>query len=298
MDCWLTAFVTNLVKALFESALELVSNLSISVSVEDSPSRHSWLGEHLGLDLSIKLTSAPLNVERVWSSAACSTHNQVSSFILHASEFGWDIHEFQVPLLLLLPALLISCECGEEVLAFLHLLVGVSVHDLSQILHEPKVSTHCVSKTSELAELWDQRDLIASLPILVDEERLVWVGDVLIVSGLIVFFIADLGSLLVEGGIWAHAVVNPLDAVGLLIVLRDYCCSNKCSFNCLFPIASSSLLLGLISQLRNVVEDRVSSDNFECNFNIQKSSSLLLKDACIKSWPDFDVVSIKRVCFG
>jgi len=247
VDCWVTVLVANLIKALFESALELVSDLSISVSVEDSPSLHSWLCEHLGLDLSIKLTSAPLDVERVWSSAACSTHNQISSFVLEACELGWGVHEFQVPLLLFLLALLIGCESGEEVLAFLHLSVGVGVHDLSQILHEPKVSTHCISKTSELAELWDQRDLIASLPILVDEERLVWVGDVLIVSGLIVFFVADLGSLLVEGCIWAHAVVNPFDAVSLLVVPRDYSGSNECSFDGLFPIASSSLLLGLIS---------------------------------------------------
>lgn len=250
MDCWVAALVANLVKALFEGALELVSNLRISVSVEDSPSLHSWLGKHLGLDLSIKLTSAPLNVERVWSSAACSTHDQVSSVILDAFELGWSIHEFQVPLLLLLLALLVGCESGEEVLAFLHFFVGVGVHDLSQILHEPKVSTHCVGETSELAELWDQRDLIACLPILVDEEWLVWVGDVLVVSGLVVFLIADLGSLLVEGGIWTHAVVNPFDAVGLLVVLRDHRCSNKCSLNCLFPVAAaSSLLLGLISQL-------------------------------------------------
>lgn len=194
--------------------------------MEDSPSLESWLGEHLGLDLSVKLTSALLNVERVWSSAACCAHNQVASFVLLACELGWGIHELQVPLLLLLLALFICSEGREEILAFLHLFVGIGVHDLSQILHEPKVSTHCICKTSELAELWDQRDFIASLPILVDEERLVWVGDVFIVSGLIVLFVADLGSLLVEGCVWTHAVVNPFDAVCLLIVLGDYCSSD------------------------------------------------------------------------
>lgn len=153
-----------------------------------------------------------------------------------------------MPLLLFLLALFIGGESGKEVFAFLHLLVGVGVHDLSQILHEPEVSTHCIGKTSELAELWDQRDLVACLPILVDEEWLVRVGDVLIVPGLVVFFVADLGSLLVEGGIWAHAVVNPLDAVSLLVVLCDYCSTNKCSFNSLFPVATSSLVLGLISE--------------------------------------------------
>lgn len=226
MDGWVTAVVAYLVKALFESTLELVCHLSISVSVEDSPSLESWLGEHLGLNLSVELTSAPLDVERVWSSACCRTHDQVASVILVTLELSWSIHELQVPLLLLLLALFVCCESAEEVLAFLHLLVGVSVHDLSQILHQPKVSTHRISKTSELAELWDQRDLIASLPIFVDEKRLVWVGDVLVVPGLIVLFVADLGSLLVEGRIWAHAVVNPFDAVCLLIVLRDHCSSD------------------------------------------------------------------------
>ena len=92
------------------------------------------------------------------------------------------------------------------------------MHDLSEIFHEPEVSTHSICKTSELAELWDQRDFITSLSILVDEQRLVWVGDVLIVSGLIVLFVTDLSSLLVEGCIRTHAVIDSLDTVSLLIV--------------------------------------------------------------------------------
>jgi hypothetical protein len=93
VDCWVAALVANLVKALLEGTLELVCYLSISVTVEDSPSFEGWLREHLGLDLAIKLTGAPLNVERVWSSAACCTHDQVASLILPASELSWTIHE-------------------------------------------------------------------------------------------------------------------------------------------------------------------------------------------------------------
>jgi len=123
-----------------------------------------------------------------------------------------------MPLLLFFYALFIACKSFEEILALFNLLVSIGMHDLGEIFHEPEVSTHSICKTSELAELWNQCDFIASLPILVDEERLVWVVDVLIVSGLIVLFVADLSSLLVEGCIRAHAVVDPLNTICLLIV--------------------------------------------------------------------------------
>ena len=218
MNSWVTALIAYLVKALFEGAFELVGDLSVSITVEDSPCLERRLSKHFGLDLAIKLTSALLDVERVWSPAACCTHDQVASVVLEASDLSWSVHELQMPLLLLFSALFISCEGTEEILALLHLLVSIGMHDLGEIFHEPEVSTHSICKTSELAELWDQGDLITSLPILVDEERLVWVVDVLVVSGLIVLFVADLSSLLVEGGLRAHGVVDPLNTICLLIV--------------------------------------------------------------------------------
>ena len=84
MNSWVTALVAYLVKALFEGAFELVGDLSVSVTVEDSPGLERWLRKHLGLDLTIHLTSAPLDVERVWSPAACCTHDQVAGVILEA----------------------------------------------------------------------------------------------------------------------------------------------------------------------------------------------------------------------
>lgn len=218
MNSWVTALVVYLVEALFESAFELVSYLSVSVSVEDSPGLEGWLIEHFGLDLTIHITGALLDIERVWSSAACCSHHQVAGVILEARNFCWCIQELQMPLLLFLYALFISCEGFEEILALFNLLVSIGMHDLGKIFHEPEVSTHSISKTSELAELRNQCDFIASLPILVDEERLIWVVDSLIVSGLIVLLVADLSSLLVEGGSWAHAVVDPLNTICLLIV--------------------------------------------------------------------------------
>lgn len=84
----------------------------------------------------------------------------------------------------------------------------------------------------------------------------------------------------------------------MFYLLRDDRSTDKCSFDCLFPISTSSLLLSFISQLRDIVQNWVSSDDFECNFNVKKSSLLFHKYPCIKTGPDFDVMSIKRVCFA
>ena len=123
-----------------------------------------------------------------------------------------------MPLLLLLLAFFILGESSKQVLAFIDFLVSISVHDLGEILHQLEVSSHGVSETSELAELRDEGNLVTSLPVLVDEERLVWISDALIVPGLVVVLVAHLGSLLVKGGRWRHAEVDSLDSVGLLVV--------------------------------------------------------------------------------
>lgn len=123
-----------------------------------------------------------------------------------------------MPLLLLLLAFFIFGEGREKVLALFDLPVGVSVHNLSEIFHQPEVSSHGVGKTCELAELWDESNLVSSLPVLVDKERLIWIRDSLVVPGLVVVLIADLGSLLVEGGRWGHSEVNSFNSVSFLIV--------------------------------------------------------------------------------
>ena len=123
-----------------------------------------------------------------------------------------------MPKLLLFLALLILSEGLEKVLAFVDLAVSVGVDDLGEILHEAEVSTHGISEASELTELWDESNLITSLPIFVDEKWLVWIGDGLIVSGLVVVGVAHLFTVLVEGGGWAHSEVNALHAIRLLVV--------------------------------------------------------------------------------
>lgn len=123
-----------------------------------------------------------------------------------------------MPLLLLLLAFFILGESSKQVLAFIDLLVSISVHDLGKILHQLEVSSHGVSETSELAELRDESNLVTSLPVLVDEEGLIWISDALIVPGLVVVLVAHLDSLLVKGGSWRHSKVDPLDSIGLLVV--------------------------------------------------------------------------------
>lgn len=78
------AVVTHRVKALLHSTLELVGHLSVSVSVEDAPRFERWLREHLGLDLTVDIANTFLDVERVWSTATGSAHDEVSCIILPA----------------------------------------------------------------------------------------------------------------------------------------------------------------------------------------------------------------------
>ena len=60
--------IVDLDEAFLHGALELVGNLSVSVTMEDTPSLESWLSQHLGLDLSIDFSGVLLDIESVWSS--------------------------------------------------------------------------------------------------------------------------------------------------------------------------------------------------------------------------------------
>jgi len=117
-----------------------------------------------------------------------------------------------------------------------------------------------------LAEFWDQRDLVSSLPILVDEKRLIEIRDVLVVPGLVVVLVADLGALLVEGGLWRHAEVHPLHSVGLLVVPSDYGAPDHSSAYGLLPVTSS--LFSLVSECGKLVKGRVCSYHSKGNLNV------------------------------
>lgn len=141
---------TNLIETLLHSALELVGCLCITVTVEDTPALHAWLGKHFGLDLAIEVTSTPLDVELIRSTRGCRTHDEVAGVVLVALKLSRVVRELEMPLLLLLLALLILSECLEKTLALLDLLFSVGVHDLGKVLHETEVSSHDISEACEL----------------------------------------------------------------------------------------------------------------------------------------------------
>ena len=137
-------FETHLIEALLHGTLELVGNLSISVSVEYSPLVHGWLTEHLGLGLAVELSAALLDVDLVGSTRAGWTHDEVASIVLVSSELCRDVLEVDVPCLGLLSALLVLGERLEQMLALLDLLLGVGVNNLCEVLHESEVSSHLI----------------------------------------------------------------------------------------------------------------------------------------------------------
>ena len=82
-----------------------------------------------------------------------------------------------------------------------------------------------------MAELWDEGNLITSLSVLVDEELLVWVTDILVVSCLVVLLVANLSTILVEGGLRTHTEVKAVDSVSLLVIPIDRIIVSKIEFH-------------------------------------------------------------------
>ena len=201
-------FEVDLVEALLHGTLELIGDLTVSVSVEDAPLRHRRLCEHLGLDLSIELSRALLDVHFVWSSRTCRTHDKVSGIVFVSSELRRYILELDVPVLGLLFAFVVLGERLEQMGAFLDFLLGSGVDDLREILHEPKVRSHLVRQACELAQFRYQSNLVASLAILVDEQWLVDVRHTLIVPRLVVLHVAHLLAILFECGLRRHVELD------------------------------------------------------------------------------------------
>jgi len=128
-----------------------------------------------------------------------------------------------MPLLLLLDALLVSLEYLKQILDFFDLCFGISVDNLGEVLHEAEVSSHGVGQASQLAQLWDERHLVTSLAIFVDEKRLVGISDVFIVASFVVLSVASGCTVLVECGFRTLCKVNSVDLVRLLVVLCHDC---------------------------------------------------------------------------
>lgn len=265
--------------------------------MEDAPSFEGWLGEHLGLDLSVELADTSLDVERVWSTTAGCAHHEVSCIILPAGELGRDILELEMPLLLLFDTLLVGSESGKEILTLAYFLVSVGVDNLGKILHQPEVGSHDIRQACKLTEFWDQSDLVTGLAVLVDEEWLVWVRDGLVVPSLVVLGVADLGAILVKCAFWTHAEVDAFYPVGFLVVSGDYSTTDESRVDGLLPITAA--LLSFVSKGGDVAENGVSPDYSEGDVDIEERASLFHDEPSIEAGPHLDVVSSQGMsCSG
>jgi hypothetical protein len=190
--------------------------------MEDPPSLESRLSKHLALDLPVNFSHTGFNIESVWTSFGIGPHEQFSSIEFESVNLLRVVIELHMPQLLLLNTLGISFEVIHEVFDFLNLSFSISMDYASKIFHESKVSTHCISKTSELTEFRNQSNFITSASIFVDEQRLVGILDLFIVSQFVILFVASGSTLLVKCSSWALSEVNSIYFVGFLVVPSHY----------------------------------------------------------------------------
>jgi hypothetical protein len=264
--------VTTSLKALSHGGLERVCNLGISVTVENSPGLESRLREHLSLDLAINVSHVLLDVEGVRTSTSCWTHKAVTGSILESREFRWVLIELQVPELLLLDTFCICLEVVHKVFDLLNFGLSIGVKDNSKVLHQSEVSAHSISQAGELTQFRNKSDFVTSPSVLVDKERLVGILDLFIVAGLVVLFVACLGSLLIEFGTRALSKVHAIDTVSLLIVSCYNGATSKSLLDSFLRILT--LLRGLVSKVFEKSEASVSADHFETHIDVQEDSTL------------------------
>ena len=235
--------------------------------MEDAPRLELRLREHLALDLTVQIARISLNVDRLGSAAGTSSHLEPAGRVLESLQLLRILVELEMPKLLLLLTLLVGLEVVHQVLDLPDLRVGVGVHDLSQILHQAEVSTHGISQARQLTQLWDEGDLIARSPVLVDEQRLIHVADVLVVARPVVLLVARWSPILVEGGGGTLGEVNSVNLVGLLVVPSDHGGSRECILDRLLAILTA--LLSLVSQVVHVVQTVVCPNDFEADVNVE-----------------------------
>lgn len=127
---WLALLIAALVKALLHGALELVGNLSVTITMENAPSLQRGLAEHLALNLTVDLTHVLLDVKRDRSTTWTSSHEKLASLILVSPQLLWSFSELQVPELLLLLTLRVGLEVLHQVLDLFDLGIGVGMNNL------------------------------------------------------------------------------------------------------------------------------------------------------------------------
>ena len=143
---------------------------------------------HPVLDFSVNLSACSLNVEGVSLPIVFCAHDHVARTEFETFQALRFFLKFKLPLSHLLFALLIFFEHLEQIFAFIDFSRGISVSDLGEVLHQPEVSSHCICKSSQSTEFWDEKALAASFAIFVHEERLLRIGDRFFVLGCEIVF--------------------------------------------------------------------------------------------------------------
>ena len=126
------------------------------------------------------------------------------------------------------------------------------MYNLSEILHETEVCTHGVSESSQLTKFRDESDFVSCSPVFVNQQRLIWLIDALIVSSLVVLTVACLSALFVETCLRTLGKVNTVDLVCLLIVF----CNNSRTGESLLSgkggVGKSTIAVNLAITLKNL----------------------------------------------
>lgn len=71
---------------------------------------------------------------------------------------------------------------------------------------------------------------------------------------------------------------------------------NNSVFDGFLPVLVPAF--GIVSHLRDVVEKAISADALESHINVEEGTAFLHDHAGIKSWPNLDVVRVKRMSLG
>jgi len=166
--------------------LELGSDLTVTITVEDAPSPEGRLREHLALNLAFQVASVCLDADVLRSATRACTHLEISGVVLETVEGLRSLIELEMPKRLLFDTLRVGLEVGHQILDLLDLGVGVGVENLREILHESEIGTHRISQARQLAQLGNESNLVSRAAILVDEQRLILVVDSLVVASTVV----------------------------------------------------------------------------------------------------------------
>lgn len=102
---------------------------------------------------------------------------------------------------------------------------------------------------------------------------MVWVRNVLVVSGLVVVTVAGLSAIFVKTGLWTLVEVNAIHLVRLLVVLGNHSCSSQSLLYRFVAVLATPF--SILPNFVHVLEHSVGSHDFEAHVYIKQSARLL-----------------------